>query len=317
MLGFRIALVGGSAIVTALALLRLFPMALVAAAMLLPLVVTLYVLDVNVYEDEPVWAFLLTMGWGAAVGVGFGALGLALGPSASDVVRQGRDAYILVNGIVLPLGGLALLLLGPLVLLRYHRFNAVLDGVTFGVVAAASFVAAEVITYGYSILGSGVRPQGAVLPWIWRLLALGVGTPVLTMGAAGSMCASLWLRYRAPMRDRGALGLLGHPLFALPAAGVLVVGGAIGETFLPAGGWLAWLLAFDLVALVLLRRAIHVGLLEEEAEIPIGPELTCSNCGAQTARHTFCGSCGISLQALPKSRPRSTGPAGAPAQAHP
>ncbi len=155
-----------------------------------------------------------------------------------------------------------------------------------------------------------------MLPWIWRLLALGLATPVLTMGAAAAACASLWLRYRAPMRDRNALGALGQPLFALPTAGVLVIGGAVGETFLPAGGWLVWLVAFDLAALVLLRRAIHVGLIEEAAEVPIGPEFTCSNCGAQTARHTFCGNCGISLQALPKSRPQTPGLGGPATEAN-
>ena len=68
-----------------------------------------------------------------------------------------------------------------------------------------------------------------------------------------------------------------------------------------------WLIVFDLVVIVLLRRAIHVGLLEESLEVPIGPELTCPNCGELTARHTFCGQCGISLQALPKAR-RPTNP---------
>jgi hypothetical protein len=80
------------------------------------------------------------------------------------------------------------------------------------------------------------------------------------------------------------------------------MGASVGEVFLPSGGWLGWLVAFDLVVLVLLRRAIHVGLLEESLEIPIGPTFTCPNCGGETARHTFCGQCGISLQALPKAR---------------
>jgi hypothetical protein len=82
----------------------------------------------------------------------------------------------------------------------------------------------------------------------------------------------------------------------------------VGETFLPAGAWLGWLVAFDLVVIVLLRRAIHVGLLEESLEIPIGPEFTCPNCGVLTARHTFCSGCGISLQALPKVAAGSTAP---------
>jgi len=78
------------------------------------------------------------------------------------------------------------------------------------------------------------------------------------------------LRYRAPARDAEALGALGHPAMALPLAGLLVAGAAVGETFLSAGGWLVWLIVFDLVAISLLERTIHVGLLEEAAATGAG-----------------------------------------------
>jgi hypothetical protein len=316
LMGFRTALVIGAGVVAGLAALRLFPVALIAAALLVPVLVTIYLIDVDVYEDEPVWALSLTMGWGAVMGVAVGELAIAIAPATADVIRHGGSAYTVTGGVVVPLVGLGALLLGPLVLLRYHRFNDVLDGVTFGTVAAAAFAGAESITYSVHVLGAGLRPHGAVAPWIWRLLSLGVAMPILIMGSAATICAALWLRYRAPVRDREALGLLGHPAVASLAGGALVVGGAIGETFLPAGAWLGWLVAFDLVALVLLRRSIHIGLLEEAAEIPIGAEFTCPNCGESTARHTFCGRCGISLQALPKSRPPSPVPSpGAPREA--
>jgi hypothetical protein len=300
---FWIALALGAAVIAGLAAARLFPLALIAAAMLFPVLVVLYMLDVNVYEDEPAWAMALTIVWGAVTGVGFGILALAISPTATSLLVQGHSQYLVYQGLVLPFCGLFVLLGGPLVLLRYHRFNSVLDGVTFGACAAATFAGAEAITYGFHVLSSGIRPNGAILPWIWRLLSLGFGIPILTMGAAAAACAALWLRYRAPARDANALGFMGHPAVALPLAGLLVMGGSVGETFLPAGAWLAWLVAFDLVVIVLLRRAIHVGLLEESLEIPIGPEFTCPNCGELTARHTFCSHCGVSLQALPKSAP--------------
>ena len=109
------------------------------------------------------------------------------------------------------------------------------------------------------------------------------------------------------------MGPLGHPLVALPLCAALVMAGAVGETFLPGWAWLLWLAAFDLVVIVMLRRAIHVGLLEEALEIPIGPALICPNCRAATARHTFCVNCGISLQALPKTRRSASGGLGPPA----
>jgi hypothetical protein len=315
--GFRLAVAGGGAVLVGLAAARLFPVGLIAAALMLPMIVVLYLLDVDVYEDEPGWALALTLLWGTIAGVGFGLIALAISPSLVSVVAHGDSQYLIWQGLVLPFCGLLVLMAGPLVLLRYHRFNSVLDGVTFGAGTAAAFAGAQLITYSFHVLGDGVRPHGAFLPWVWRLLSFGVGLPIVMMGAAAAACAALWLRHRAPARDVLALGPLGHAALAFPLAAILVMGAAAGEAFLPAGAWLGWLAGFDLVVLVLLRRAIHVWLLEESLEIPIGPEFVCPNCGEITARHTFCGQCGISLQALPKARPPAADAPSAPAIAEP
>jgi hypothetical protein len=132
----------------------------------------------------------------------------------------------------------------------------------------------------------------------------------------GFATAALWLRYRAPVKDRGALGPLGQVFVAPVIVAALLVAASVAETFTAPWVWLAWVAFLALVALVLLRRAIHVGLLEEAAEIEIGPAITCANCGAATARHSFCGNCGISLKALPKVRPAPPAPPrAAPAEA--
>jgi RsiW-degrading membrane proteinase PrsW (M82 family) len=304
LVGFRISLVLGTAVVAALTVARLFPVALISAALVLPLLVALYLAEVDVYGAEPFWALALTMGWGAAAGVLIGKVALATEPSTAVLLRSGESAGTLVSGVVLPLAGLALLLCGPLILLRFRRFHEMLDGVTFGAVTGASFAGAEAIAYGVDLLSQGLRPEGTIVPWLWRLLSISVAEPVLTMSAAAVICAAVWLRYRAPVRDAGALGPLGHPAAAAALGALLVVGGALGSTFLPAGWWLVWLIAFDLAALVILRQIIHIGLLEESADRAIGPPFVCPNCGATTARHTFCGNCGVSLQALPKTRAR-------------
>ena len=56
------------------------------------------------------------------------------------------------------------------------------------------------------------------------------------------------------------------------------------------------------VALIWLRRVLHLGLLQEAAEIETGPDIQCANCGATTPRHAFCINCGVSLLALPNAR---------------
>ena len=55
-------------------------------------------------------------------------------------------------------------------------------------------------------------------------------------------------------------------------------------------------------ALLWLRRIIHVGLIQEAREIPVGDPDPCPSCARITPRHTFCGACGVSLRALPKDR---------------
>jgi hypothetical protein len=300
---FQAALAFGIVVVLVLALLRVLPVALIAAAVLLPLLTLLYLYDVDIYEDEPTRVIGVTMLWGLVAGVGVGLLTRAVTSSGATFVTQSKGTTVLVQGILLPLLGVALMLAGPFVLLRYKRFNDVLDGVTFGAATAAAFAGAEVITYSFSILSGGLRPGGAILEWLGRLATIAVAIPVLEMAVIGSIAGAFWLRFRAPVRDRAVLGVLGNPFLALVAGAILIVVGFSLQPLIQTGWWLLCLVVLDLLALLWLRRLIHLGLLEESAEISIGPPITCANCGAQTPKHTFCINCGISLQALPKARP--------------
>jgi ribosomal protein L32 len=305
--GFRLSLVFGGVLVLVLGLLGITPVALIAAAVLLPLLTLLYLREVDIYEDDPLRVITLTMLWGVVVGVGVGLLTRALTSTGADYLNQSQGTTIAVQGVLLPLLGFILALAGPLVLLRYRRFNDVLDGVTFGASAGVAFAGAEVITYGFSILSGGLRPGGSTAPAIARLATIAVAIPVLEMGAASAVAGAFWLRYRAPVRDRGSLGVLGNPYIALVVAAVLIAVGFSLQPLIGTGWWLLCLLALDAATLLWLRRVIHLGLLEESAEIPIGPPITCANCGASTPRHTFCINCGVSLQALPKHRPDAHG----------
>ncbi len=71
---FGIALVLGLATIVGLALGGLYPIALTVAAALTPLLVFLYLVAVDVYEDEPPLVLGLTMVWGAVVGLVLGLL---------------------------------------------------------------------------------------------------------------------------------------------------------------------------------------------------------------------------------------------------
>ena len=69
--------------IVVLCLLRLYPLALVAAAVAVPLLFVLYLWDVDLYEDEPLLVLAFTVAWGALAGAG-------LGLAAREVASQGR-----------------------------------------------------------------------------------------------------------------------------------------------------------------------------------------------------------------------------------
>ena len=297
---FRIGVGAGLTAVVVLCLLGLYPLALVAAAVGVPVTFLLYLWDVDLYEDEPLTVIAFTVVWGLIAGI---VLGLAARHVASQgaMLASGSSSHQVVwLGVVLPCAALLLAIAGPLVLLPYRKFNDVLDGVTFGACSAATLLAAEAITNSADFLHLGFHPAGDHGLWIARLLTLGIALPVLAAGVAGSACGSFWLRFRAPARDRDALGPLGSPFLAVPLAAAALVGAYVSALYV--GQW--WTLAITLLlaaaALVWLRWMIHIGLREEAGETPIGPPVTCPSCHHETPLHTFCGWCGVSMRALPK-----------------
>ena len=75
---------------------------------------------------------------------------------------------------------------------------------------------------------------------------------------------------------------------------------SLAELLLPELGALVVVVVLAVIGLLWLRRIIHVGLLQEASEIPIGPRIICPDCGRPTPFHTYCGNCGVSLKALPR-----------------
>lgn len=312
---FRASLALGGATVVALAALGLFPVALIAAVVLVPLITVIYLYDVDVYEEQPLYVVGLTMLGGALGGVTLALIARALAPADAAFAASHSGGDVLVRAVLVPGISTVAILLPALALLRYPKFNDVLDGTTFGAAAAISFTAAEVFVTSLPYLAAGLSPDGVFLPWMLRLLTIALAVPVLTAAVMGSATGALWLRYRAPVQDRDALGALGRPLIAVPGAAIVLVVAALVQLSLPAAASLIVLALLAAVALVWLRRVIHLGLMQESGERSIGPDITCANCGARTPHHTFCAQCGVALGALPKGRPPEPPPAPAEAPA--
>ncbi len=299
---FRRCLALGLATVLVLGLAKLYPVALIAGAVLFPMLVVLYLVDVNVFEEQSLRVIGATLLWGLVTGAVTALIAKALSPSGADVFVGGDRSLVLTRGVLIPVLSVALIMLGPCALLRYPRFSTVLDGATFGAATASAFVAAEVLVQALSALNHGLRPPGAVVPWLVQLAIIAIALPVLTMATMGAAVGAVWLKVRAPIRDRRALGRLGSPYVAVPLAAALLVLAAIAQLELASGLALAIIAVLAVVALLWLRQVIHVGLLEEALLIEDAPIITCANCGHRTRRGSFCEYCGIALAALPASR---------------
>jgi hypothetical protein len=297
---FRIALATGAALMGALALAGLFPVALIAAAVIIPLLVLLYFHEVDLYEDEPARVILLTVVWGALAGVALGLLRDALLSSGAVLAPQTQGQTLAWNAFGLPLIGLVVTLAGPLVLLPYRKFNDTLDGATFGAAAGVAFAGAYLLTESTTFLSAGLAPAGLVEPWLLRVLTLGIALPVLQAATLGATAASFWLRFRGPRRDRRLHRLFAQPALALVAAAVALVGAALLQIYLDRWAALAAIAALDVVVLVWLRFAIHLGLVEEQAQVHEQPPGLCANCHRELPRGAFCSYCGVAVRALPK-----------------
>lgn len=299
---FRHAFALGIAVIAVLVIAGLYPVALIVAALLVPVLFVLYFIEVDLYERAPATSIAATLAWGILVGAILGGAvrllgGDGLADSSSDLLAP------LPGTVGVALLGVALAAAGPLSLIRHKAFNDVLDGATFGAIAGAAYASTFGLVRAGGLLSAGLRPGGDPLPWLIRLATLGLAQPILVAAVTGSMCGAFWLRFRAPVRDRTALGRLGSPALAVLGGALLIAATAVARATFDVTEGLGATLVAAAIGLVWLRATIHLGLLEEANEADVGPPVRCPNCGRMTPGHTFCGWCGISLQAAPRSKP--------------
>ena len=256
---FRIGLAIGLGLVGGLTLAGLYPVALGVAAAIVPTLILVYVYTVDVYEDEPATVLAATVLWGVLTGglFGFASAGVAtvtpgLAPTPGEAV---------LRGVALPLLGAAIALVGPLLLVRRRAYNDVLDGVTFGAAAGSAFVGAQTLAGASDLLSGGLRPVGAAGPWLVQLLTVGVAQPILSASIAAIVAGTIWLRIRAPVRDRAVLGLLGDPLVTAALGGAALAAAGLGRIVLGSVAALVWIVVLAVLALVWMRLLIHLGLL--------------------------------------------------------
>ncbi|HEY1162487.1 MAG TPA: PrsW family glutamic-type intramembrane protease [Candidatus Dormibacteraeota bacterium] len=305
---FRWSLIGGSALVVLLAAMHLFAPATAVATFLLPALYLLYLYEVEVYESEPWLVIGVTMVAGAILGFAFTTtLGSAL--AQLDITGDSSTAFLLA-GIVVPIAGQALMLVGPLFLYMFRsRLREPLDGLTFGAASALGFTLASSLTAVWPLIAGPLIGIGSPVDWALRLLQAGILISVINASTTGLITASLWLHRYDLRRSRGAwyANILTTLVVAL---GAQIVVGALSFV-IPDLITQVVITALATVALLLyLRLVIHRALLAEGAVHEIGPDAPCPECHRVVPTMLFCPACGVNRSASSKhSRPQVMGPA--------
>jgi MFS family permease len=292
----------------ALVVVGLYPVALAAAAFLVPLLMTIYMVAVDVFEDDGVGVVLATVAWGVVAGLVVGIVerqflpaGTATGVGAgtAPILRPGP---LLLRGVVLPVIDVVVMFLAPLLLFRTQRLHDLLDGIVFGTAAATTYVGARLLVDTAPLFSAGLAPGGSTLPWLIRLISAGILQPVLAGSVIGAFAGTVWLRRHAGSVNLPSIGAAGDVRIAALLAALALVAVAISRLLLPESGALLVSLVVTGGALIWLRRVIHLGLVHELHDGTTGDAIPCANCGRETSHMRFCGACGIALRALPKGR---------------
>lgn len=303
---FRIGLLVLVAALVAFTLLRL-PAALVTVAALgLPLLFVLYLRESDAFRDFPLGTLVLTVALAVGLAVGWVLLTGATFARSYNVGLGSAivGARMLRMGIVVPLGGVILMLLPP-VLVRAIRPSSreALDGFMIGTLGALSFTAAATLTRLAPQFGTGVvskRPMESL--WVEAGIR-GLAVPLTAAAAGGLIGAALW--FTRPPSKRDQRPLLVRAVLVGFAVAVLVVYLALGlidVAHFPQLLMLVLYLALAVAALLLLRVGLHLALLHEaHDEIRADEPLLCPHCGHVVPDMAFCPACGVATRASSRS----------------
>lgn len=316
---YRLAL-GIALVITAVAaVLGALPIAIMVAAFALPIVYILYLYDVNLWEDEPVpvvaIAFLVTGAlatvftiiWHRSIGLSFSG-----GLEGASLGIQGRDLLILL--LLVPVVSELLRQVGPLYLASRPKFDDLMDGLTFGVVAGVAYATFETLVLYWGWLSDGFQgPDGNAATWVAVVLLHGFVKPLVYGSATGLAAAEfsgLGEKYDG-FTARWAVGLVQAIVVNALFNGGAYLLGFVGGRGSVLGQILAvvWGLLLLGALIIRVRTVLHRGLLEAALEAASrggtknasGEQSFCPQCEMPLMAHSdFCSACGTAVRALAK-----------------
>jgi len=321
---YRWLVAAGFVVALALLLLGRPGIAIAVAAWIVPALFLMYVMDVDVYEEESKLFLALTIGGGVLAGVLVGIVNtffveqLWIKHAAVNIGAAGFGdhfahaagfppiATLLVSGIVVAALAEVVQLAMAFLLLRWRASsldNEVMDGITLGVASGGAFAAVTAIYYYWPLITHRTNPGMGVAAWTATLLGLLLVRPLLFGTVAALIGAGIW---------RHALHTGRGVVLPIAAGLVGVVVASLGDLMVQPSGARAELLWLVIVLLVLggfFRLTLGQALRQDRQTAAATGLVVCSHCHNLTPPSTYCVSCGQPLQPAAPAAPVTARPA--------
>ena len=314
---YRWAMLGAGVLILAATMLGLLPIAIAAAAFLIPIAYLVYIYDVNLWEDAPLPVVLgLFLVTGVLATLATLAFFRWIFESefqsfvASSGARGGAGTVnlvpLLIFAVLLPVVAEVLKNLCAVLLARRPEFDDMIDGLTFGVAAGTAYAAFETIVLYSAVFTSGeFRTTTGLASWVIIILNLMVVKSLIYGTATGIAVAAF------SGKGEGYDGFTGlyvkNFLFAV-LMNVLYWVGVRLFAYAPFGQALGLLWGFVILAVLVIRIRVmlHAAILEAAVEDAVrdhhgsretGSESYCPECENMLLPGSlFCISCGTSVR---------------------
>lgn len=305
------------------------PVALMVAALAVPIVYIVYLYDVNLWKDAPVPVTALAFGLTLLASMGFtwawtSWRGPVAGAGAFGGMGGGRApldwAALALTALLVPVVGELLRQVGPVLLASRPRFDDLMDGLTFGIISGVAYATGDtLVRHGALLTGGFHAPGTGAATWTTLMLLEGFVKPMVIGTATGLACAEF------SGLGRGYDGLTRRYVLAvLEAMGwnALYFGGTylFGWWFSPWVGVITsivWGVLLLGVLLLRVRTVLQTALLEAaledaarfRAEGAVGAEGQLDFCPAcempLLPESAFCAACGMALRSSVAGHRRS------------
>ena len=302
---FRIATAWLVIVLVALAIAGLESPLIAVAAVGLPLLFQLYVIEAGPYGDDVLVPTFVTLVVGAALGVAWAQIG---GPYVQHDLMPTLQWSLTTRGalaaaVLVPVTGQLLMCVPLIMLLVRRRSTEALDGFVIGAAGALGFTAAATIANLSSRLSGGILAHQPFVDVISQALIRGVSVPLVAAFATGLFGATAWVRRRTAAAPTAASGVwLTSPIGALVLALLVQIGlGFTDIARLSQPVVVVVHLGAVVVLMAFLRLGLHYVLLHEHHDFAIGPPRACTSCRHVVPAMPFCPQCGVAQNAMSRA----------------